>query len=218
MGPEKIAPSLSGFHVPPRAWLAAHSPHSTRLVAGAMVAAGGGGGGDRVLLLLLRRAADEYLPLRWEVPGGSCDAGDASVVAAACRELWEEAGMRASAVTDLVDADHEWTDAYGVWRKITFLVEVEVGDGKNAAEGDGEEKAEGAVEKGAAAGRPVVKLDPREHCDYAWATEEEVRAGVAAGGRALEWTGDRQKETVLTAFRLIKGRGKGTTGGGVLCT
>lgn len=64
---------------------------------------GGGGGahttepgpGPRpgLKLLLVRRAPSDFLPLRWELPGGSADAGeggDVSVVAAAVRELWEE--------------------------------------------------------------------------------------------------------------------------------
>lgn len=60
---------------------------------------GGGGGahstepGPGPKLLLVRRAPSDFLPLRWELPGGSADAGeggDVSVVAAAVRELWEE--------------------------------------------------------------------------------------------------------------------------------
>lgn len=48
-------------------------------------------GGTR--LLLVQRAPADFLPLRWELPGGSADVGpggDENLVGAAVRELWEE--------------------------------------------------------------------------------------------------------------------------------
>lgn len=48
---------------------------------------------DCTRLLLVQRAPADFLPLRWELPGGSADVGpggDENLVDAAVRELWEE--------------------------------------------------------------------------------------------------------------------------------
>ncbi|TEA15780.1 hypothetical protein C8034_v002321 [Colletotrichum sidae] len=70
------------------------------------------------------------------------------------------------------------------WRKFTYLVEVET------AAGDGE------IE---------VKIDPEEHENYVWATEEEVKAD-RAGHVALEWTSEHQKMDLLKAFEMTRKR------------
>lgn len=82
-------------------------------------------------------------------------------------------------VLDVV-GEYEWVDRGKVWRKVTFLVEVE-------GDGDGELK---------------VVVDPREQEGFVWATEEEVVVG-RCGGVVLRWTSEEQKEVVLKAFGLV---------------
>ncbi|KAK2062940.1 hypothetical protein LY76DRAFT_504671 [Colletotrichum caudatum] len=65
------------------------------------------------------------------------------------------------------------------WRKYTYLVEVE----------------------GPAVGDVVVVVDPEEHEAFAWATEEEARAG-RCGDVVLEWTSEAQRLDVLRAFEV----------------
>lgn len=43
----------------------------------------------------VRLASDED-PNKWEPPGGACDDDDESILHAATRELWEEAGLQSS--------------------------------------------------------------------------------------------------------------------------
>lgn len=132
-------------------------------------------------VLLLQRAEHEFLPLRWELPGGGCEAHDASVIASAARELWEESGLVAKNVIDVVGR-YEWLHHGEVWRKITFLMGVEHDDqGK---------------------GRPRVNIDPKEHARFVWATEEDV-VRDKCGDISLNWTSDDEKQTVLDAFKLL---------------
>jgi len=132
-------------------------------------------------VLLLQRAAHAFQPLLWEPPGGKCDSGDESVIAAAVRELWEESGLVASKVVD-VAGKYEWLDHGEVWKKITFLMDVEHTDKSN--------------------GQPQVNIEPKEQAGFIWATEEDVIADKC-GDISLSWTSDKQKQTVLDAFRLL---------------
>ncbi|KAK7402600.1 hypothetical protein QQX98_011641 [Neonectria punicea] len=192
-----VSPALHRYSsVSPAALLAA-DPDIDHLIAGAVVANPHG------LILLLRRAATDSWPLRWEVPGGCVDAADASLVAAAVRELWEETGLRATAVTGAVrlldDEDGDGREGDGdegeadlrvkddlclfretgsVWAKLTAWVDVESCD---------------AV---------VVRDD--EHAEWAWVSEEEARRRRFADGRELDFVSEGVRRTVLEGFRLWK--------------
>lgn len=73
------------------------------------------------------------------------------------------------------------------WRKITFLVEVEVLGSGSGLEG----------------GLPAVRLSEEEHVGAVWAAEGDVRAGKV-GERGVQFAYDAQRETILEVFR--KGR------------
>ncbi|GAM89987.1 hypothetical protein ANO11243_080270 [Dothideomycetidae sp. 11243] len=133
-------------------------------------------------ILLLQRAAHSFQPLLWELPGGRCEPRDASIMASAVRELWEESGLIATEVLDVVGT-FDWHDGTEVWRKFTFLVGVEHDDR------DG--------------GLPLVKLDPNEQNAFVWATEEEVVADKC-GAVALDWTSEDQKRMVVNAFVMAR--------------
>lgn len=83
------------------------------------------------------------------------------------------------AVTD----SHKFFKGRDAWRKYTYLVEVET----------------------TGAGEAAVEIDPEEHEDFVWATEEEVRAD-RCGERVFEWTSEHQKLDVLRAFRIARGK------------
>ncbi|KEY69039.1 hypothetical protein S7711_03338 [Stachybotrys chartarum IBT 7711] len=160
------SPSLPApLLLPPSAFLPAH-PHIDYIMAGAIVFARSRAGPLKTLLI--RRAPSDSYPLRWEVPGGSADATDASLAAAAARELWEETGLRARRVLCAAGAGLPRTgdgccfdaatgvctfgETGDVWGKATFVVDVEQAGGG-------------------------VVLRPDEHVDWAWVTEDEVRSG-----------------------------------------
>lgn len=97
---------------------------------------------------------------------------------------------------------HDWIDGGETWRKMTFLVEV---SGAGAGAGVGEEQQP-----------PVVKLDPNEHEDFAWVTEQQVQEDRCDDGRPLEWTTAAQKATILDTFKLLRARAAAGRGGDVL--
>ncbi|RFU31303.1 hypothetical protein B7463_g5013, partial [Scytalidium lignicola] len=131
-------------------------------------------------LLLLQRSKSDSMPGRWETPGGGCDDEDESILHAVTRELWEEAGLKASNIGPLVGKPHFFVSQSGKQIcKFNFLVQVEQG-------------TEGKLE---------VKLDPAEHQRFVWASENEVRA-KKVGDLDLEFTTKETEETVLEGFKV----------------
>ncbi|KAK5655950.1 hypothetical protein OQA88_5085 [Cercophora sp. LCS_1] len=155
-------------------------------------------------VLLIRRAAHDSMPLRWETPGGGCDDDDTSILHSCARELFEEAGLRATTLGPVVRADsvsdsesgfrsgeHEWGETMGgqffrtrrgnLVCKFYFVAGVPQ-----------EQTAE-------------VVVDPKEHAGHVWVTEEEIRQKRVQGkgdGLDLEFTTEAQWEVILTAFKL----------------
>ncbi|PYH84421.1 NUDIX-domain-containing protein [Aspergillus uvarum CBS 121591] len=161
-------------------------------------------------ILLLRRAPTDSYPGRWEAPGGSCDATDASILAGAAREVYEETGLRVVRFLALVGVDAwEVVRADGVRRvvKFTFLVDVDLGlsmgvQGVQGMQEEVEREVEGVVKSGGLG----IRLEPAEHDAFVWATEEEVRAGVVClrGQRVgMEFVG-RQRENYLRGFEAVR--------------
>ncbi len=132
-------------------------------------------------ILLVQRAASDSMPGCWEVPGGACDDEDPTVLHSVARELWElweEAALIATKIGPQIGDGHVFPTCSGrMICKLSFLVETMTAD-------------DGAVQ---------VKLDPREHQSYVWATEAEVK-GCRAGGFELVFTTEEQRQTILTAF------------------
>lgn len=116
---------------------------------------------------------------RREVPGGKVDDEDVSLLEAAARELKEETGLDAVGAVRKV---HEFSfhDARPgrvpvTWLKLIFELEVDKTDN--------------------------VVLDPVEHQQYLWATEEEV-IGDQVGEIKLAYVSPPNKEVKLQAFKL----------------
>jgi 8-oxo-dGTP pyrophosphatase MutT (NUDIX family) len=99
---------------------------------------------------------------------------------AVAREVKEETGMDVTRVVRKV-TEFGWEDYHArrarheVWTKLIFEVEVKNLD---------------------------VVLDPIEHQDYVFATEEEVVADQVGAGVSLSWISPTNKEVNLEAFRL----------------
>jgi 8-oxo-dGTP pyrophosphatase MutT (NUDIX family) len=117
------------------------------------------------------------------------DDTDESILHAVARELKEETGLEAIKIVRKVgefgwDEFSERRQERFVWRKFIFEVEVK--------------KAED------------VKLDPVEHQDYLWASEEEVNSDKA-GNIPLSWITAPNKNMNLEAFRLRREKNDGVS-------
>lgn len=168
--------SLATFAIPVKEYLALH-PEFEAIAAGALVF----DSQDR--LLILQRAANDSMPDLWEVPGGACDADNESVLNGIAREVWEESGLKVSALGHLVGDGQVFFTRKRQLKvcKFTFAVEVESTEG--------------------------VKLDPDEHQNYLWVTEDECRSHqVQHEGAVFEFkfTTPTQEATILEGFRLRK--------------
>jgi 8-oxo-dGTP pyrophosphatase MutT (NUDIX family) len=171
-------PSTLSFTVPYETYLSTHPGEKFKykfIATGSLVF----DGSTPERILLIQRAAHDSIPSRWEIPGGSCDKEDPSILHGVARELWEEAGLTAASIGPQVGDGHFFLSRSGrLVCKFSFLVDAEKGTG----------------------GKLDVKLDPSEHQNYVWATEEEVKARKV-GDVELKFTSREQEAVVLEAFR-----------------
>ncbi|OCL13553.1 hypothetical protein AOQ84DRAFT_265720, partial [Glonium stellatum] len=140
------------------------------------------------LLLVQRSASERAFPNLWEIPGGSCEDSDETILHGVVRELQEEAGLKVAKFVRQV-TQFDWEDSLPHhqpqkrWVKLIFEVEVEVENGKEGTE------------------RLDVILDPNEHQRYLWATEEEIRKDKS-DDTTLEYMSPENKTAKLLGFRL----------------
>lgn len=202
-----IDASLAGFNVSKAAFLAAN-PRIARLMAAAVVVRPNQSSPCQPQALLVCRAATDSYPLTWEVPGGSVDAADATVLDGLARELREESGLVAAHMAAPVLLSPEGTlaeaaraglgiqpadevlslgddgltvtfvETGNTWAKLTALVTVRSTD--------------------------EVVLRPEEHGEAAWVTEEDVLRGELPGGqgRKIRFLSDGVRRTILDGFRV----------------
>ena len=171
---------LSPWNVPEREYLIKHNKQNEwdGLATASVVFNSAG------KVLLIQRAATDSMPNRWELPGGAVDDDDATILHGAARELVEESGLMAKRFTHLVaegqgqhfDQGQTFPNSTKtkIWCRFTFHVEVENCD--------------------------QVKLDPNEHQDFAWVSEDEVRDGQV-DTRDLQITREAVTALILKAFR-----------------
>ncbi|KAL6835586.1 NUDIX hydrolase domain-like protein [Trichoderma sp. SZMC 28015] len=176
-----VHPSAAPFRVSQQAYLAAHpDPRYTYIATGSLVFDTSNKSCPR--LLLLQRATHDSMPNKWEVPGGGCDDDDESILYAAARELWEEAGLKAVHLGAPVGRPYFLQSRSGKKVcKFVFPVQAETNS----------------------EGRMDVTLDPREHQSFTWASEEEVKA-KRIKDTELEFTHKDLECIVLAAFSQFK--------------
>lgn len=169
-------PSVAEFTVPKRSYLTTHPDASFGYIATSTLVLDTRIASDPRVLLLQRAASDED-PNKWEPPGGACD-DDESILDAAARELWEEAGLQADLIGGLVGDPYFFTLSDG--KKVcqfNFIVHVRTGSGTPSA----------------------VRLNPEEHQRFIWATEGEIKMRKA-DGIDLDFTTGEVERTVLLVF------------------
>ncbi|KAI3320361.1 NUDIX hydrolase domain-like protein [Xylariaceae sp. AK1471] len=161
-------PSIANFNVPLGTYLKT-SPTLDGLAVGAFVF------DDAGRMLLVQRAAHDSMPLLWEIPGGAVDAEDESLLHSVARELWEETGLRARSMIELVGRGETFLTRHALRIcKYAFIVDVEAYD---------------------------VRLNPNEHQAFVWVTEDEAKA-KQCGELDLAYTSKDQEDAILEAFSV----------------
>jgi ADP-ribose pyrophosphatase YjhB (NUDIX family) len=167
------APELQEWKLSARGWLESKNKHFDAFLVSAVVF------DPKGRVLLVRRAEHDSFPCCWEPPGGGVDWEDESVLHGCARELWEEAGVAAKRMLRLVNA-RAFPSRKGnrIIYQVTILVEADLEVG----------------------GEPTV--DPQEHSEWMWATEEEVKAQRKTDGADLQFTALDVRNTLITAFQM----------------
>jgi 8-oxo-dGTP pyrophosphatase MutT (NUDIX family) len=144
------------------------------------------------------------MPNRWETPGGACDLEDVTILHGAARELWEETGLRAQRIVRSVGDGFFFKTRRGlkIW-KFSFEAEVETVAGREEPKAN-DQGSSISTDKASVVDTPKVKLDPEEHQNFVWASEDDVLNG-RSGDIELIFTHDNQRDVVLKGFELRKG-------------
>lgn len=214
-----IPPSLNHLAIPLPTFLTRNKQYTNLVVSSFIFSPLTSSTPTPHLLIVQRAATERGFPNRWEVPGGSCEVSDPTILHSLARETFEETGLRLTRFVRQVGSGVEFVTGYGVrkkrWCKLSFEIEVaEIegsgvdvssgntgGHGKVAAgEDDGHDGVDGAdgSRKGGGVQEVSVTLDPAEHQAYAWVTEKEIREGKYALIAA------EQENLMLEAFALRK--------------
>jgi 8-oxo-dGTP pyrophosphatase MutT (NUDIX family) len=174
--------SIAEFAVSKRAYLSARPNAPFGYIATSTLVLDAKPGSSPRVLLLQRAASDED-PNKWEPPGGACDDDDMTILYAAARELWEEAGLEAAEIRSIVGDPYFFT----------------LDDGKKVCQFNFAVRARANQEASL-----MVKLDPKEHQRFLWATKDEVKA-KKVGDIDLDFTRDEVARTVLLVFKNFSG-------------
>lgn len=168
--PFPFAPELVTHSLSPKSWHIFYNNKYTGIVSGALVF------NDDGHVLLLRRASSDFVPGKWEPPGGMVEQDDQSLLHACARELKEEAGLVPHYMRGAVGEGYSFEGSEGkLYYRFTLLIDVEEGE---------------------------VKTDPAEHSEYRWATEKEVREEKMADGTEMSITFPAVKEVLLQGLRM----------------
>lgn len=218
-----IPSSLRHFAIPLPTFLSRNKQY-TNLVVSSFIFASSTLTTPAPRLLIVQRAASERsFPNLWEVPGGSCEVSDPTILHSLARETFEETGLRLTRFCRQIGSGVEFVTGYEArerrWCKLSFEIEVaeldgntmccgKFGDhGKVATKEDtghnGKDRVDGfdgvdGVGKSEGVNEVSVTLDPEEHQAYAWVTEQDIEEGKYA-----IVTGE-QKSLMLEAFTLRK--------------
>ncbi|KAL4907206.1 hypothetical protein BDW74DRAFT_189734 [Aspergillus multicolor] len=221
----RVAPHLTAFAVPLPEFRALNNKY-TYFVGGGLIFSrtapsnnpenqdGKAQSSTPLRILLIQRAYEDAYGGQWEGPGGSIDPDDASILDGVAREVLEESGLHVSRFVELAGKE-EWvkqrSDGVDLVVKFTFIVEVHEAKPALANYEGGHGVPTDTLPDGGVAPslerrwEEMVKLDPAEHRDFKWVTEEEVRQGEEdLTGMYKSFAG--MGRVILGAFQMMKGR------------
>ena len=152
------------------------------------------------LLLVQRAATERGFPNLWEIPGGSAEEDDPTILHSVAREVFEETGLRLTRFVRAVgDGIQFTTGRQKTWMKLTFEIEVQE-DLCRAVNGTAggqclSDAASTLIYEGLGDG--LVKLDPAEHQAFKWVTEDELK--LWGPGKIVT---EEQRQMMLQAFEV----------------
>ena len=165
-------------------------------------------------LLLVQRSSRDSLPDLWEVPGGSSDRRDPTILHSVARELFEETGLRLNRFVRQVGDGivFETGPESNKKRCLKLSFEVEVSEIPSTSQDHlhGQYDTARLEDNGGIAGQVLdsisITLHPAEHQKFAWATEEDIKnsdpnRALQNGGPYEIFTED-QRLLMLQAFEL----------------
>ena len=189
-----IPASLSHLAIPLRTFLSQNKQYTNIVVSSFVFASSTSPAPNPRLLIVQRAASERGFPNLWEVPGGSCEVSDPTILHSLARETFEETGLRLTRFCRQIGSGIEFVTGYGArekrWCKLSFEIEVaeiegqDLNCGRSGGHGDvaakedvgynGVDAVDGVGESEGVNGVSVM-LDPAEHQAYAWVTEKEIR-------------------------------------------
>jgi 8-oxo-dGTP pyrophosphatase MutT (NUDIX family) len=191
-----IDPSLQIFNIPLAQYLSIN-PQYDRLVVSAFIFDVPSGealesGRQRRLLIVQRAAHERSYANKWELPGGSSEASDPTILHSLAREVFEETGLKMKKVLRKVGNVMEFTSGWGSrqkrWAKLNFEIDVTeiqdqgqqsacVADNDslrlNSANQSHDHKLEPSSKREEQ--ELTITIDPEEHQSFAWTTMEELK-------------------------------------------
>ncbi|RAQ70220.1 hypothetical protein AFCA_011037 [Aspergillus flavus] len=142
-------------------------------------------------ILLIQRALCDSEPGFWKVPAGSCEEQDKTPRDALEREVREETGLQLSRVIHALPIQ-TWTRSkegeQHEWVGLPYIIEVS--ELEHSISHENRQGVSGRALKC----KDVIQLNPREHQDFAWATEVRRDKYKLFGN---------DKETILEAFATV---------------
>ena len=210
-----IPPSLTRLAITPSEFLQ-ENPTFANLAVGACIFAPlvnrQSGTASPRLLLVQRAATERGFPNRWEVPGGSAEVGDPTLLHSVAREVFEETGLRLTRFVRAVGDGIQFTTGKNdTWMKLTFEIEVQEDVSSSAAgTADGKSTFRTACDEDDTQqplGAAMVKLDPAEHQALKWVSETELE-NWGPGQIVTE----EQRQLMLQAFKDHSGDRKAYRG------
>ena len=167
------------------------------------------------LLQVQRSASERAFPNLWEVPGGSSELTDPTILHSVAREVFEETGLHLTRFIRQIGSGSEFVTGPKSrpkrWLKLHFEIEVaEIGialiQGLSSCNfgRDGQESATEQQEnpRNVFSSTSIeICLDPMEHQDYRWVSEDDVEA-ARYNEESHKLVSDDQKRVALQAFRM----------------
>ena len=213
-----IPPDLRHFAVPLQQFLEEHPSYSC-LAVGAFIFSISNAlslSNPPRLLQIQRAAGERAFPNLWEVPGGSSELTDPTILHSVAREVFEETGLHLTRFIRQIDSVEFVTGPKSRpkrWLKPNFEIEVaEMGralmKGLSPCGHNENDQQSGAGQHGklpAVFSSTLIEvcLDPKEHQDYRWVSEEDIMTATCNGGGHTLVSND-QKRITLEAFNLHK--------------
>ena len=224
-----IPPSLAHLAIPLSTFLSRNAQYTNLVVSGFIFAPSSSSTTTKAspppasasspsplrLLIVQRAPTERSFRNQWEVPGGSCDVSDPTILHSLARETFEETGLHLTRFRRQIGGGEEFVTGYGArlkrWFKLSFEIEVAEVDPSGSYGGAFGKHNHVAAEKGKGSdGVEVVDgvgafdnmngvsvtLDPAEHQAYAWVSEEDIKADV------YDITTAKAKDLMLEAFAL----------------